>query len=68
MLLLSAFIGTIGYVYGVTDAGQNVGELWARGQTPQYGKEKDLVKVRDHVPGFYCGTNFVRLSMNYGQY
>ena len=46
-LLLSAFAGSVAYVFGVTDAGNHPEQLWLRGpRTPAYGKAKDLEKVR----------------------
>ena len=46
-LLLSAFVGSVAYVFGVTDAGNHPEQLWLREpRTPAYGKAKDLEKVR----------------------
>ena len=49
VLLFSAFVGALTYVYGINDASQNRDQLnWI----PQYGKKKDLEKVKG--PSFPC--------------
>jgi hypothetical protein len=48
--LLSAFAGSIAYIAGVTDAGNNLEQLWLRWlrdpRVPVYGKAEDLEQVR----------------------
>jgi len=43
--LFSAFASSLAYVYGVTDAGSRVNEIWGKDKAPQYGSAKELEKV-----------------------
>ena len=48
VLLLSAFVSSLTYVIGVTDAGSHIEELWSsrkKDLQPQYGSAKELGKV-----------------------
>ena len=47
-LLFSSFVGSLAYVYGVTDAGSRLSELLEKDRSPpQYGDKKDFEKVQD---------------------
>ena len=47
--LFSAFIGSLTYVYGVTDAGSRFNKLLVKDKNPKYGSPKDLDKVGLHI-------------------
>lgn len=53
-LLFSAFASSLAYAYGVSDAGNNIAELWGStaDRQPRYGTAKELEKVR-HLTAIY---------------
>jgi len=49
VLLLTSFTGSLTYLYGVTDAGANLGKTWRRSSAPAYASKTELVKAIDQL-------------------
>ncbi|KAL2054085.1 hypothetical protein ABVK25_005624 [Lepraria finkii] len=53
VLLFTTFASSLAYIYGVTDTGSHLDELWRRNKAPQYGTAKDLQKAIAELRALY---------------